>query len=350
MEPDNTLYLQILGGLYGQALANAWAMPSYFHPDVTWSRYSYWIDTLLPAADDHPLYAGFQAGQVTEDVYQTIAQAEAILNDGGVTAEGTAEYLERWFDTLDDAALDRVDISTYHAINALKSGIEPLASGTRGDTSAAAARIMPVGLIHPGDINAAIEDAILACTPTHYTSTAIAGACAVAAAIAQTLSPDDPTLDQIVGAAIHGADMGRRYGIPWMGASIARKITWAYNLATGTATEGEVIRDLFDMIGSSHAPADAVPSAFGILVLADGVPERVGMYAAALSGDGDTIGAIAGAIAGTWMGVSAIPDEFIEVLQQANPTCNFETLAKNLYEFAYRNQQQPDLHTLEADA
>ena len=65
---------------------------------------------------------------------------------------------------------------------ALKAGEDPQLSGVHGDTNGGAMRISPLGLIHPGRPEAAVHDAIIACTPTHFTNVALSGACAVAAA------------------------------------------------------------------------------------------------------------------------------------------------------------------------
>ena len=71
--------------------------------------------------------------------------------------------------------------------------------------------------------------------------------------------------------------------------------------------------------------------------MADGNPEEAAIFAAALSGDADTIGAMACAIAGAWQGVDAIPLRHIETIRQANPQYDFEEIAEALYELARIN-------------
>ena len=41
--------------------------------------------------------------------------------------------------------------------------------------------------MHPGDLDAAIRDAVTICLPTHATQIAISGACAVACAVSAAL-------------------------------------------------------------------------------------------------------------------------------------------------------------------
>ena len=60
-------------------------------------------------------------------------------------------------------------------------------------------RVSPVGLINPGDVDRAIAEAVVACTPTHFTDVAVSGAAAVAAAVAAAMVPG-ATLDDILDA------------------------------------------------------------------------------------------------------------------------------------------------------
>jgi ADP-ribosylglycohydrolase len=85
--------------------------------------------------------------------------------------------------------------------------------------------------------------------------------------------------------------------------------------------------------------------------MAEGDPVETAIYAAALSGDADTVGAIACAIAGAWQGVDVIPFEHIETLRQANPQYNFEEIAEELYEIALLNRDidLEEAHLIEGD-
>ena len=62
------------------------------------------------------------------------------------------------------------------------------------------------------------------------------------------------------------------------------------------------LQELYDVIGATLAISESVPAAFGVLALAGGDLRQTAIYAAALSGDADTIGAMACAIAGAWRG------------------------------------------------
>lgn len=334
---ETYLHAHILGGLYGQALGDAWAMPAFLRPQHTWERYGGWLETLVDAPPDHPVHASFRAGQVTDDTQQAMALAQTIIAEGKITVPGAARAIVAWYDAIDADGLIYVGPSTHRAVAALKAGGDPYKTGLRGDTNGAAMRISPIGLIHPGNPEAAVADAIIACTPTHFTDVAVSGACAVAAAIAQAVIPNT-TLENIIATAVWAADMGQRSGVPWLGASVARKIEFAVQLATDTAlSERDRLQNLYDIIGSTLAVPDSVPCAFGVLAMAEGDPEQAAMYAAALSGDADTVGAMACAIAGAWQTINVFSLEHIDTIRQVNPQYNFEETAEALYEIALKN-------------
>ncbi len=333
-----SLHEHVLGGLLGQALGDAFAMPALLHPEATWKRYGGWLTEFHPGPEGHPAHAGLPAGRVTDDTEQTFALAESILRDGGVSVEGAAEALLAWYESVDGDNAPFVGPSTRKACRALKQGADPRKTGLTGDTNGGAMRICPVGLINPGNPAGAVHDAATACRPSHFTDVAVSAAAAVAGAVAAALQPGI-SLEEIVAAGRQAAVDGRAAGSPWFGASIPRRIDMALNLVQGVnpADQDELfsrIRDLYDLVGSTLAAAESVPSAFGILCLAEGDPLLCARYGAALSGDADTVAAMACSIAGAWKGSGAFPDEMIAVLRRENPELDFKGVARGLTDLA----------------
>lgn len=311
--PIANLKSKILGGLYGQALGDAWGMPAYFHPDQTWKTYG-WITDFLPDPPDHPVHAGLPAGRITDDSEQAFSLAQAYIQQGRVTLEATIEAIIAWYDRTDGDNNPYVGPSTRRGVQALKRGDDPHKTGLWGDTNGSAMRVSPVGLIHAGDPMWAIEDATTSCIPTHNTSVAISGACAVAAAVA-VAALEDVTLDAVVAAGLLGAELGRQKGRSWSGASVSRRIEMAATIARKGTEPLSRLREIYDVVGTSLGLPDTVGSAFGVLVMAEGDPKQTAIYAANLSGDADTVGAIACAIAGTYKGIEAFEPAIIERLE-----------------------------------
>ena len=303
---------RVLGALYGQALGDAWGMPAYFDPDQTWRAYG-WLTTFLPAPDDHEVHAGLPAGRITDDSEQAFSIARAYLEAGRVTVPATAQAIIDWYDRTGGDQSRYVGPSTRRGVLALKRGEDPYKAGRMGDTNGAAMRVSPVGLLHPGDPVAAVESAYLSCVPTHNTNVASSGAGAVAAAVSIAVR-HDATLDAIVAAGILGAELGRKRGTTWLGPSVARRIEMAVQIALRPDEPLVRLRELYAVVGTSLSIVETVGAAFGVLVMGKGDPATVAMYAANLSGDADTVAAIACAMAGAYKGIEAIPGWAVETL------------------------------------
>jgi ADP-ribosylglycohydrolase len=309
-------------------MGDAWAMPALMTPDQTWEQYGGWVDTFLPGPIDHIVHSGFHPARITDDTEQAFALLQSILKHGALTLDGVVEALIGWYDRIGGDTSPYVGPSTRRGVQALKRGLDPHTTGIHGDTNGAAMRVSVIGLLHPGDVDAAIDDALISAIPTHNTDIGFSGAAAIAGAVAAAMTAD--TLDTIIEAGIRAADIGRQRGRRWFGASISQRITMAVHIARQDSDPRTRIQALYDVIGSTLSMTESVPSAFGVLALANGDPRQTAIYAAALSGDADTVGAMACAIAGAWKGASAIPAPIVAALKAANPDYDVEDMAAGL--------------------
>ncbi len=328
---------KILGGLYGQALGDAWGMPAYFDIDHTWRAYGGWITALKPGPEDHPVHFGLPAGRITDDSEQAFSLAQAFIAHGGVTLGAAVEAIITWYDRVGGDESPYVGPSTRRGVQALKRGDDPHTTGQWGDTNGAAMRISPVGLLHPGDPLGAVADAATVCIPTHNTNVAVSGACAVAAAVAVAVL-DDVSLDAVIHAGLLGAELGRKKGRSWLGPSVARRIQMAVDIARGPGDELARLREIYDVVGTSLSVPETVGAAFGVLAMAGGDPTQTAIYGANLSGDADTVGAIAVAIAGAYSGIGAFKPEHIAALDADEVFAAYDVraLADGLHALATR--------------
>jgi len=304
---------KILGGLYGQALGDAFAMPAQIHPDDT-ARTFGWIDSWQDAPADHIVHAGLPAGRITDDSEQAFSIARAVIEAGAVTLEAVVAGLLDWYERVGGDQSPYVGPSTRRGINALKRGEDPKTTGLWGDTNGAPMRIAPIGLLHPGDVAAAVQDTATVCMPTHFTQPAVSGAAAVSAAVAMAMTAG-VSLAAVIQAGLLGAELGRRHGRLWFGASVSFKIRQALEIAHSGQTLQTRLRRLYDEVGATLNAPETVGAAFGVLAMAEGDPKQTAILAANLSGDADTIAAIACAIAGTYAGFDAFLDEDVAVLE-----------------------------------
>jgi ADP-ribosylglycohydrolase len=166
-------------------------------------------------------------------------------------------------------------------------------------------------------LDLAIQGAYDISIPTHGTNIAIAGAGAVACAIAQALDPNS-TLESIIWAARKGAALGAQMGRVVWGSSLEKRIQLAQRLVEQAENEKAALQALYDYIGVDLLVSESVAAALGIIWLANGDPVKAILMSANLGGDTDTIGAIAGSICGAWKGAKAFPPAWIETLERIN--------------------------------
>jgi ADP-ribosylglycohydrolase len=285
------------------------------------------VETLVSPLDWHP-HAALPLGRVTDDTEQTLALVKVYLRDGRMSAEATAQAMLDWA----AAQAEHLDLylgpSTRRALKALRAGASPRESGRGGKTNGAAMRVAPVGIVNTGHMDGALRDAVEACLPTHGTTLAISGAAAVACAIAEAMR-DEATLDSVLEVAAEGAVRGRQYGAWVWTPPLERRIALALQLVRQAESEAGALHALHDYVGVDLTVTESIPTAFGLVTLAEGDPVRAVCYAANLGGDTDTIGAMAGAVCGALRGIDAVDGAMLAQVERVNEL-DLESVARGL--------------------
>lgn len=331
----NDILRRAHGCLAGVAFGDAMGMPtSLFTPSQVRETYPDGVHSFLPAPPGHLIHDGMVAGSITDDTQQTVLIAEYLLSDGKADAEKLAWSLIRWAESVGGFDTQYLGPSTRRALEFIKKGGSIEDSGWMGDTNGAAMRISPVGIIHPGDFDAVVRDAAQVCKPTHNTNVAISGASAIACAIAAGMAGEKTSA--VVDAFLYGAEKGLNYGNSWAAASIQRRTLWALDLAKRSSSESEFWQDLYDLIGAGVAMTETAPVAIALVSHYDGDPMEVVRATANMGGDADTIGAIAGSIAGAMGGLDAFPKEMVDQIEEVNKL-NLADLASRLTDKALEN-------------
>lgn len=278
----------------------------------------------LPGA---PYAKGRAAAQITDDSSQMILLARLLARTGAaLSPDDMAQLLIEWSKN-ENYFPHFAGPTTREAIARLERGEDPREVGrtgtimTQGASNGAAMRVGPVGLFHHGDPEAAVRTAFTTCVPSHNTPPGVAGAAAIAAAVARACTPEAGIID-IVRAAVDGAragaELGRTEGRDVPGASVERRIERAVALAITARDDEHAIDLIAGEIGVGLPAAEAVPAALGFFVAADGDPVRVARLAANAGGDSDTIGCMAAAIAGAYRGIEAIDEAAVAEVERAN--------------------------------
>ncbi len=319
------MYNKILGGLIGGAAGDAMGAATeartreqiiqYFGHEVT--------DFETPPMDTFA--AGSKAGQVTDDFSSAYFIARHVVDAGGTIAiKAIKEALIEWskhsifFDRF-AGPTTRLAIYEFEGKEVDESGKAKLA--TRQATNGSAMRISPIGLMNPGNLDAAIADAVRVTMLTHDNYLAISGACAVAAAVSRAMM-EDADVYNVVRAGLYGAVEGEKIGRDIArdaaGPSVVKRMEVALEIGFGSGTSKEKAIDIADKIGTGLHVSESVPSAFGMFAANGG--DAMGTIISCVNAgyDTDTLATIAGAIAGAFCGSESFPDHFLPTLEKVN--------------------------------
>lgn len=236
-------------------------------------------------------------GTYTDDTEMMIVLAEALIEDGSVKPESLARrFLERHDPqrgygggTLKVFAAWRSGMPVDTAARQAFGG-----QGSIGD--GAAMRIAPVGVRFAFDPGRVVEQARRSAEVTHTHPVGIDGAVAQAAAVGAAMRGNE--VITAARKAVETDDMRRQLDIV------------AALLADPPIGPAEAAAAL----GNGFTAPDSVPTAIYAACHVDDVRTAV-TFAVRCGGDTDTIGAMAGAIAGARHGSAAIPSSWIDALE-----------------------------------
>jgi ADP-ribosylglycohydrolase len=301
-----------LGALIGGALGDAMGMPTQLlSPAEIRAGYGH-VDRFVEPAPDHPVSQGLKAGTITDDTEQTLLLASVLLKSGNhFNHHAWVNALIAWEEDIKArGGYDLLGPSTKRAIDAINAGIAPAEAGRNGDTNGAAMRIAPVGILVPPS-DALVARVAETCRATHNTTIAISSAAAVATVISHGIGGAD--WREAISFAVTAARAGEKEGHWVPGGTVAARIEWALDLVENRTVEEGIAR-VFDRIGTGVASQESVAAAFAVLKLAQGDAWKAAVIAANLGGDTDTIGAMAGSMAGACAGYDSLPADKIKGL------------------------------------
>ena len=332
---NDTLVDRIHGGLAGAVIGDAFGAITETLTQRAIKATFGWL-TEFQAPDHSPFASGRPKGSFTDDSSQMLMLAETFVRLGRIDTHDVAETLLAWTER---SELGRfTGPSTKAALARIRQGEDPAIVG-RGDvhngtgtTNGAAMKVAPAGWLAPGDLAAAVENAVIICRPTHNTQIAISGAAAIAAGCSAALDPG-ATVDSVVAACIAGAELGERRGIEEgreaPGSSIARRIEATCELARNAGDLAEAVERIGLINGAGLAMVEAAPAAVGLFFAAGGDVRQSAIACANVGDDTDTVGTMAAALAGTLSGRAGVPQDWYELVTTVNDL-DLESLAKEL--------------------
>jgi poly(ADP-ribose) glycohydrolase ARH3 len=252
-------------------------------------------------------------GTYTDDTEMMIGLAESLLARGEVDPDHLAA---RFLEGCDPAR--GYGAATLEVFDLWRSGVEVDEAAARvfdGGSfgNGAAMRIAPVAVRFAADTDRLNAQAQLSARVTHAHPLGVDGAVTQAAA---------------VGAAARGEEILDAAREAAVSAEMLRALATAAELVEDRPTPGDVALHL----GHSSAAHRSVPTAIYAVVAHPDFESSV-EFAVRCGGDADTIGAMAGAIAGARDGADAIPGRWLDALEEgARGRSHVQRLALELAE------------------
>lgn len=336
------LYDRILGALIGAAAGDGMGAATEGRNTRQIREYFGHTVTDFEVTPPDTFGKGNVPGQATDDFSSAYFLAKSIVSHGGTVDDAAVEaalidwsehpqFFDRFAGPTTRAAIRRMKGERVEETGGVKIA-------TRQATNGSAMRISPVGMLHPGDLEKTIEDAIRVTMLTHDNVLALSGACAVACGVSAALMPDaDPY--SILRAALYGAREGQRRGgaagRDVAGPSVVKRLEHATSIGLGEGTREEKMYRISDEIGCGLHVSEAIPAAVGLFAASPQSAMEVLISAVNVGYDTDTIATMAGTIAGAYHGAKAFPPHFLPTLDQANGL-SLEPLARDLTDIAQK--------------
>jgi len=250
----------------------------------------------------------------TDDTEFALLTAEILLRSNGDPSREDVTTAWKKHVLVQDE-LTRGGASEREAATNIRRGILPPQSGqfnTYAASDGAAMRAAPIGIVAVGDQDRAAELAERDAEISHWAE-GIWGAQAVAAAVAVAMTGASPT--EIFTAGMRQAPEGS-----WLAHNFNQAVsiieTHDHDLSAAWMDLHLALRGEY----KASVP-EAVVSAFAVFLLTKGDFRNGIVYSGNWGRDSDTVGAIAGALAGAVVGLANIPDDWVTRVRRPSGTC-----------------------------
>ena len=261
--------------------------------------------------------ARFGTGRITDDTQMTITLAQSIIELGHLDVVHTGFKFARWMDLSERNVKEArgVGKACGEACRRLNSGAGPEESGVDSAGCGAAMRASPAGLRFYHDLDGLRRASIEQARITHTNSEAVAGAVAVAFVVARGIT-DEGDLER---ASLAGS--AAKF-VTDIDSSMAARIAGLRDYLDASPEEG------FAYTGTGGYVMETVPAALFAFLRTPYYLEETVVTAVNAGGDTDSIGAIAGAISGSFNGLGALPARWKDNVEGRE---YIEHLAQRLY-------------------
>ena len=306
--------------LYGQALGDAYGMPSELLSFRKVKELFGEIDSFEAGHPENPASAHFVAAEITDDTQMALAICDAIIKAQGIPSDNlVAKHILIWADSYGVWDKNILGPSSSKALSAIKNGSSIDELENLGTTNGCVMRIAPLGCVlplpnldEPSGVKRFLSH-IYACTsPTHKSKVALSAASAVVAFISASIEGENPedaldialkissTAYALEDEVFYSNPASRIAGATFLYKQIkAGKITLSdlsIDIDADLCALDEAAYFIREYVGTTMEISDTVASAFVAAFASNFKVRTCAKLCANLGGDTDTIGAIACAI------------------------------------------------------
>lgn len=319
---------KILGAFLGAAVGDAMGAPTEMRTTEQIIDYFGGPVKEFKEPPSDTFARGRKPGQVTDDFSLAYFLAEAIIkHNGELDSEVVKDSLLNWGNT-DEYFIPFAGPTTRAAIERLKGNEvknkDEIVNFNATATNGSAMKIFPIGLLNPGNIEKAIEDAAVVSVPTHNNHLSVSGACALAAAVSKAME-DNADVYTIVQAGLYGArkgeEKGREVSHIVAGPSVLKRMELAIEIGLKSKSINNAMQDIADYVGSGLHISEAVPAVFGLFVAGGGKTMDCIYAGVNIGNDTDTVATMLGALTGAYNGYMSLPKEYLSMINERNNIC-----------------------------
>lgn len=282
------------GCLVAAAAGDALGMPTeYISQQQLQELYGGKVTSFQKPHHSHPC-RHLESGQYTDDTQQLLLLAESLIYAAQFDVKDFASRLGKWaYKCTAEPGFDRFSGNTSLAAGLeLYQGKDIWKTGKFAATCGSSMRVAPLGIAYHNNLKELSSLAMQSSVITHRNADAIDGAVFTAYLVAYLINGKQPA--QAVGSSL-----------PFISSDIAEKLEYVVKHVKEEPNKVAIF------IGTSEKVCETVPMALYCFLHSPENVEEVLVNAANLvPGDTDSIACIAGAFAGAYNGLSALPEKF----------------------------------------
>ena len=316
---------KIAGALYGMALGDAMGMPAEL-----WGRerarkfFGGKITEFIDGPKENDVAFNYNKAQFTDDTGQAMVLLESLKATGyEPNASDIAKRMLEWAEKENAFENNILGPTSKVALANFRDGVDASAITNKALSNGSSMRIAPIGCLFTPDQRKELIDYVYGVSKaTHTSDVTIAGAAMIAEGVASAIVNDD--FEQVLSDILSVEEAGYEKGCETFSPRLTERVKIGVQIAKEYADDEDAFsKKIYDVIGAGVGIIESVPAAVSIAYYTQD-PNKCCLMCANLGGDTDTIGAMATAICGAFVGYSKINPEYTELLRVQNPETDFE--------------------------